>query len=321
MRITTPSPAEGRGRRPGRHPSHAGDSPPGPGARPFPHVPGVTHRFVNVRGVGLHVAEAGSGDPVVLLHSFPQHWYAWRHVVPLLSGRYRLICPDWRGFGWSEAPPRGYDTASRAGDILALMDALGLSRARLIAHDWGAHAAFRLALQAPERVSHLLALNAAHPWLRQRQLIPQLWRFWYTALLEYPGIGRLALRTWPGLTRFLLLHGAAGPAAWQPGEVEEFVAASRQPGSARAGEALHWQFVLHDIPGIILRRYHRMRLIVPTVIMAGAEDWMLPPKMLAGADCHADDLQLRVVPQAGHFLPGEHPAEVAEAACELFRRS
>ena len=53
------------------------DSPPGSGGRPLPHVPGVTHRFVNVRGVRLHVAEAGGGDPVVLLHSFPQHWYAW----------------------------------------------------------------------------------------------------------------------------------------------------------------------------------------------------------------------------------------------------
>ncbi len=320
MTIITPSPDAGsvRGGRPG---SHAGDSPPGSGARPFPHVPGVTHRFLHVRGARLHVAEAGGGDPVVLLHSFPQHWYAWRRVVPLLSGQYRLICPDWRGFGWSEAPPRGYDTASRAADVLALMDALGLPRVRLIAHDWGAHAALTVALRAPERVSHLLALNAGHPWLRQRLLLPQLWRFWYTALLEYPGIGRVVLRHWPGVTRFLLLRGPADPGVWQPGEVEEYVAASRQPGSARAGEALHWQFVLHDIPGIILRRYRGMRLTVPTVIMAGAADWMLPPKILAGADRHADDLRLRVVPGAGHFLPGERPAEVAEAARELFRRS
>jgi len=192
---------------------------------------------------------------------------------------------------------------------------------RLIAHDWGAYAAFMLALQAPGRVSHLLAVNAAHPWLRQRQLLPQLWRFWYTALLEYPGIGRLVLRHWPGVTRFLLRRGAAGPGAWQPGEVEEFVAASRQPGSARAGEALHWQFVLHDIPGIILRRHRGLRLTVPTVIMAGDKDWMLPPKILAGAGRHADDLRLRVVPGAGHFLPGERPAVVAEMARELFGRS
>ena len=168
MTITTPSPAGGSVPG-GRHAFHAGDSPPGSGARPFPHVPGVTHRFVDVRGARLHVAEAGDGDPVVLLHSFPQHWYAWRHVVPLLAGQYRLIIPDWRGFGWSQAPPRGYDTASRAADILALMDALGLDRVRLVAHDWGAHAAFVTALQAPDRVSHLLAVNAAHPWLPQRK--------------------------------------------------------------------------------------------------------------------------------------------------------
>jgi pimeloyl-ACP methyl ester carboxylesterase len=298
-------------------------SPPGASDRPLPPVPGMRHRFVDVRGARLHVAEAGDsdGDPVVLLHGFPQHWYAWRHVVPLLAGQYRLICPDWRGFGWSEAPPRGYDTASRAADILALMDALGLPRARLVAHDWGAHPAFLAALQAPGRVSHLLAVNAAHPWLQQRRLLPQLWRFWPTAFFEYPRIGRLVLGRWPGLTRFLLRSGAADPAAWRPGEIEEFVAASRQPGSARAAEALHWQFVLHDIPGLILRRNRSRRLTVPTVILAGTEDWMLPPKLLDGASLHAEDLDLRLIPGAGHFLPAERPAAVAEAALELFRRS
>ena len=59
------------------------NAPPGSGARPCPRVPGVTHRFLTVRGVRMHMAEAGSGDPVLLLHGFPQHGYAWRHVIPL----------------------------------------------------------------------------------------------------------------------------------------------------------------------------------------------------------------------------------------------
>lgn len=99
MTITTP-PAGGPVPD-GQDAGYAGDALPRSGVRLLPHVPGVTHRFVTVRGVRLHVAEAGGGDPVVLLHSFPQHWYTWRHVVPLLAGQYRPICPDWRGFGWS----------------------------------------------------------------------------------------------------------------------------------------------------------------------------------------------------------------------------
>ena len=126
------------------------------------------------------------------------------------------------------------------------------------------------------------------------------------------------LRHCPGLTRFLLRRGSADRAAWQPGEVEEFVAASRQPDSAPAGEALAAQLVLVDVPRS--SRHRKMRLTVPTVILAGAADWMLPPRLLAGAERHADDLRLQVVPGAGHFLPAERPAVVAEAANELFRR-
>jgi pimeloyl-ACP methyl ester carboxylesterase len=292
-----------------------------PSGRMFPYVPGVTHRFVTTpAGVRLHVAEAGTGEPVVLLHGFPQHWYAWRHVIPLLAGDYRLVCVDLRGFGWSDAPARGYDTETRVQDVLAVMDALGLERVRLVGHELGGRVAFMLALRAPERVSHLLGVNTAHPWLLQRRLIRQIWRFWYTALLEYPRIGRLVLRRWPGFTRFLLLHGVADPAAWRYEEVEEFVAASGEPARARAGEALHWQFVLHDIPAIILRRYRNLRLTVPTVILAGAADSTLPPAVLDGAGPHADDLRIRVIPGAGHFLADERPDLVADAARELFRR-
>lgn len=288
--------------------------------RPFPQVPGMTHGFVNANGVRLHVAETGAGYPVIFLHGFPQHWFAWRHVIPQLAGEYRLICADQRGFGWSDAPARGYDSATQVADVLALMDALGIAKAALVGHEFGGRTALMCALAAPERVSHLLILNSAHPWMRQRRLIPAMWRFWYTAFLEYPGIGRQVLRRWPSFTRFLLRRGLAQPGAADPAAIEEFVAGLREPARARAGEALHWQYVLHDIPALVLRRHHGARLTVPTVLLAGEADRFLPPSLLDGLAPHADDATVRVIPGAGHYLAEERPGLVAATARELFRR-
>src|SRR5258708_14657960 len=107
------------------------------------------------------------------------------------------------------------------------MDALGLRRVRLIAHDWGAHAAFVIALQAPDRVSHLLAVNAAHPWLPQRRLLPQLWRFLVTPVLGDPGVGRPGLPPPPRPTPVPLPPPGARPAARRPPAGAENLAAPR----------------------------------------------------------------------------------------------
>jgi hypothetical protein len=139
-------------------------------------------------------------------------------------------------------------------DVLALMDALGLargtadrpSRGRAWLPDIPGCAG------ADER---FLALNTAHPWPLQRRLLPHVWRYWYTTLLEYPGIGRWMLRHWPAFTVFLLRRGVASPAAWQDGEIGKYAAAFRDPARARAGEQLHWQFVLHDIPALVGQPY------------------------------------------------------------------
>lgn len=108
----------------------------------MPHLDGVHHRDVAVNGFRMHVAEAGEGPPVLLVHGWPQHWYAWRKVIPLLSADRRVLCPDLRGFGWSEAPPGRYDKQALADDLAALLDALELERVDLVAHDWGAWAGF-----------------------------------------------------------------------------------------------------------------------------------------------------------------------------------
>ncbi|NUS13251.1 MAG: alpha/beta hydrolase [Streptomyces sp.] len=286
-------------------------------------APGIRHRRVDVgNGVGLHVAEAGEedapGGTVVLLHGFPQHWYAWRHLIPQLAADHRVLCPDMRGFGWSDTPARGYDTGTRVADVLAVMDALGVGRARLVAHEFGAWTAFRLCLLAPGRVSHLLALNAVHPWPLHRRLVPQAWRYWYTSPLESPLVGRFVLRHVPGFTRYLLRKGVADPGAWEADAMDEFVRAAGERGRARAGEAMHRAYALRDIPRLVLGRNKKLRLTVPTLILAGERDAVLPPSVFTPAGRYADDLTVEVVPGCGHFVHEERPDVVLRAARGLF---
>lgn len=284
--------------------------------RRLPELAGAEHRWIEVRGARLHVAEFGEGHPVVLLHGFPQHWYAWRKVVPRLIDDYRLVCVDLRGFGWSQQTRRGYDTEGLVEDVLALLDALGLPRVGLVGHDWGAHIGFRLCLRAPERFSGFLALNMVHPWLERRRLLPNLWRMWFTAFVEYPVLGRWVLRHWPAFTRFLLRRGVADPKAWEDGALEEFTEATQT--SAHAGQAMFWQYVLRDIPALRHGTHRRRRLTVPTLLMGGGRDRMIPPDLLAGGERYAEHLVVRVVPGAGHHLHEEEPDLVANAIRERF---
>ena len=136
--------------------------------RPFPEVEGVevTHRFVAARGFTFHVAEAGPphAPPLLLLHGWPQHWYSWHKVLPALAAEYRVVMPDLRGFGWSDAPARGYEKENLGDDVLAILDELELPRVKLLAHDWGGWVGYLLALRAPERFERFVVLNIPPPW-------------------------------------------------------------------------------------------------------------------------------------------------------------
>ena len=120
--------------------------------RPIPQLQGVSHHDVSANGIRFHYAEAGAGEPLVLLHGWPQHWWMWRHQIPSLAERFRVIAPDLRGHGWSDKPHSSYRKAELADDVVALLDALGLDRVRLAGHDWGAVTGLLVAAGHPERI-------------------------------------------------------------------------------------------------------------------------------------------------------------------------
>jgi pimeloyl-ACP methyl ester carboxylesterase len=287
--------------------------------RPMPVVPGVEHRHVETGRLRVHIAEAGSGPPLLLLHGWPQHWYAWRKLIPLLAGSRRLICADLRGLGWTDAPAGGYRTADLAADAVALLDALELDRADLIGHGEGGRVGFELCLSQPGRVRRLVTLGAMHPYPSLRLLAPHAWRYWWTPLVETSWLGRRVIRQLPAVARAVLRASAAGPAALSEAVIEEFVASVRQPARARASERLMHEFAYHEMIPALLGANRSRRLRTPVLMLNGEHDFFIPARALGDPQPYADDLRIQVIPAAGPLLAEECPQAVADAVRAFLR--
>ena len=163
---------------------------PGMSLSTLPTLPGVEHAYVDLPGLRMHVAEAGAGEPVLLLHGFPQHWWEWRGVIPRLAPHYRVIAPDLRGAGWTDTPAEGYTSEQQRADVPALLDHLGLDRVRLVGHAWSAIVGFQLAIQHPERIQQYVSLSVPHPWFRfPPAILGGAWRLWFMPVIATPGLG------------------------------------------------------------------------------------------------------------------------------------
>jgi pimeloyl-ACP methyl ester carboxylesterase len=283
----------------------------------LPFVPGVDHEIVQTSRLRMHVARAGAqGPPLVLLHGWPQHWYAWRYVIPHFAERYRVICPDLRGLGWSEAPAGDYGDESLASDVLALLDALQLPRVFLIGHDWGLQAGIRLCLREPDRVERFVALNDVHPWSRPslRDAL-DAWRFWYIGLLAAPAIGGRLLRHRPGFVR-LLIRSWSERNVWTEPELDAYTERLRAPERAHASVA-YYRTLLRELP-LAGSRYRDSTLRTPTLLLFGADDGVVRPHQLEGYEDHADDMRVELIPGVGHFIAEEAPELLVARALQHF---
>ena len=282
-----------------------------------PAVDGVSHRQVRARGLDFHVAEAGEGDDVVLcLHGWPQHWYEWRHLMPALADRHRVLALDLRGFGWSQAPRRGYEKENLVDDVLAVLDELGLERVKLVGHDWGGWIAFLLCLREPSRFERFFALNIVPPWVNLRAMVGNAWRFWYQQLVLAPGLG-YGLHRRGDFVKRVLVGGSHVKDAWDDATLSAFADNLAEPARARAAVQMYRVFNWHEALPIARGRYARAHLEVPTLLVFGIDDLALRPEMLAGYQRHADDMWVEFVEGCGHFIADERPELVAARAREF----
>ncbi len=294
----------------------------------WPELAGVRHRFVDIPGLRMHVATAGpdvatSAElPVLLLHGVPQHWWQWRRVIPALGADRHVYAPDLRGAGWTDAPAGSYRLEVHLADVVALLDALDLPRVHVVAHDWAAIVAMRLALDHPERFGGLVSLTVPHLWLRfDPRLIAQLRVAWHLPLMATPLAPRLIGRGRQRLQRHLL-HGRFTVVSDAIGsdDAESYLARLREPARARAVSALYRELILPEFVRILRGAYADRRLTVPTVALLGAGDAISDPRTLGGHEGRADDFTMKIVEGAGHFLPEERPDVVVARARELFAR-
>jgi len=275
----------------------------------LPEVAGVSHSYVDLGGMRVHVAEAGAGEPLVLQHGWPQHWWAWRFLIPRLAERYRVICPDLRGHGWSDAPAGGYEKEQFASDLLAVMDAMGLDRVRLAGHDWGGFAGFLACLRAPERFSAFVAMGILHPWPPQERPGPRrLAKAWYQAAMAAPGLGQLIVQRGGFAPRALAASRVAG--SYEKAELEVYGERFRDPARAHAVVQLYRTFLLRELKPLVDGAYRGRRLEVPTRLLIGAEDLLFKGEALDGYQADAPGMEIVRIPGAGHWLPEEAPEAV-----------
>jgi pimeloyl-ACP methyl ester carboxylesterase len=251
------------------------------------HLDGVEHRDVDAGGLRMHVAELGDGPPLLLLHGWPQHWWMWREVMPTLARTYRCIAPDLRGLGWSEAPATGYEKQQLADDVLALLDALGVDRVRVIGHDWGAVAAQLMCVTEPERVSRALLLSV--PSLFERGYDPR----------QLVGLAHMPVLSAPFAHRMVpaVAHRLLKLQRFSDEDAEPYVSKLREPARARASVGYYRTFMTKELPATLARP--RERPDVPMRFVGGIGDPVC--KWSPG---------IELVRGAGHFLPENKPDAV-----------
>jgi pimeloyl-ACP methyl ester carboxylesterase len=284
----------------------------------FP-LEGVVHRFIDAGGLRVHLADAGppEGPPILLLHGWPQVSWMWRRVIDGLRGEFRLLVPELRGFGATEAPGGGYDGETFARDQVALLDALGIDRADVIGHDWGGWTTFLLGVLHPTRVGRLLVCNAPHPWIAPNpRFLVEAWRSWYALALAIPGLGPALLRR-TGFATGILRRGNVGT-PFTESDLDAYADAFRPLERARAISALYryyWRAFAEGARG----RWRAHRLEAPTLLLFGERDLYVGAAFLPGFERFAENMRLERVPDSGHFLVDEKPELVVERARELFR--
>ena len=312
------------------------------------------HRFVDVNGIRMHLAEQGEGPLVVLCHGFPESWYSWRHQLKALAvAGYRAVAPDMRGYGRTTAPEAigDYSLLHLVGDIVGLVQALGASRAVVVGHDWGAPVAWHCALLRPDVFTAVAALSVPFRGRGPVQPTTAMARTddaeYYQLYFQRPGVAERELAGDVRRTIRAVLYGASGDApasqqmtmvspgggfvsslidppampAWLDDHDVDFYVAEFERTGFRGG--LNWYRNI-DRNWELLAPYAGARISVPALFIAGDRDAVITSpagqKAIAAMPAAVPRLQRTLLlPGCGHWTQQERPQAVNDALLEFLQ--
>jgi epoxide hydrolase 4 len=269
------------------------------------------HEFVSANGIRFHVVTAGEGPLVVLLHGFPQFWYAWRHQIPALATRFRVAVPDLRGYGQTDKPPKVSDYAlpTLSTDVKELIGALGEKKAHVVAHDWGGAVAWDVALRYPEVVDRLAVLNCPHPAIFGKTLrssFSQLRKSWYMFFFQLPWLPEAFLRL--GKTTENVFRGmAVRKDTFTDEDIAKFREAIRIPGAASA-MINYYRAIFRSFGEMQRIEREAKKISSPTLLIWAEDDVALGKELTVGMEpLFTNSFRIHYVPKCSHWVNEEQP--------------
>ena len=273
----------------------------------------LTHKFTEVEsGVRLHYVEVGTGPLVVLLHGFPEFWYAWRRQIGTLAAAgHRVVAPDLRGYNLSDKPRgvRAYALRRLVDDVAALVRACGQENASVVGHDWGAGIAWAFTMTYPELVRRVAVLNGPHPerMLHGLRSPRQLAKSWYMFAFQVPWLPEMMARRndyeWL-LTP--LRKEPVNPDAFDSADLARYREALSKPGAVEA--MIHWYRAMFR-PGTSVPM---RRIDAPALVLWGALDPHLGRDLATPSPALVQNAEVKFFPAATHWIHHDEPRRVNE---------
>lgn len=276
-----------------------------------------SHRVADVNGVRLHYVMGGKGEAVVLLHGWPQTWYEWHKVMPVLASRYTVIAPDLRGFGTSDRPASGYEKTNVAADIYQLVQQLGFKQVNLVGHDIGGMVAYAFAAQNPEAIRHLVLTEFVMPGFGLEELMDVarggLWHFGFHMQPKIPEM-LTAGKEREYLTTIAYEGGAYNKNAITKADIDTYLQTYAAPGGMTGGFN-HYRTLLED--GRKFRELAQSKLQMPVLVLVGEQSG-IGNKLIQGVRQVAANVRDDKIRNSGHWIATERPDYLTKQLLAFF---